>query len=57
VLERPPSWPRRRFVTDVRQSEQAIGKMSPGSKGNPSAPAPFLATKVWTRGKDEGILR
>ncbi|MDQ3335798.1 MAG: aldo/keto reductase [Myxococcota bacterium] len=40
------------------KSEEAIGKMLAAiKKANPSAPAPFLATKVWTRGKDEGIAQ
>lgn len=40
------------------KSEAAIGKMLAAiRKANPNAPAPFLATKVWTRGKDEGIAQ
>jgi aryl-alcohol dehydrogenase-like predicted oxidoreductase len=38
------------------KSEEAIGKMLADiKKADPKAAAPFLATKVWTRGKDEGI--
>jgi diketogulonate reductase-like aldo/keto reductase len=38
------------------KSEAAIGKMlGELRKADASTPAPFLATKVWTRGKDEGI--
>jgi diketogulonate reductase-like aldo/keto reductase len=40
------------------KSEEAIGKMLAGiRKADPKAPAPFLATKVWTRGKDDGIAQ
>ena len=40
------------------KSEAAIGKMlAEIRKANPNAPAPFLATKVWTRGKDDGIAQ
>jgi diketogulonate reductase-like aldo/keto reductase len=40
------------------KSEEAIGKMlAEIKKANPNAPAPFLATKVWTRGKDDGIAQ
>jgi len=37
------------------KSEEAIGKMLAAlRKGDAALPAPFLATKVWTRGKEEG---
>jgi diketogulonate reductase-like aldo/keto reductase len=40
------------------KSEQAIGKMlAELRKADPKLPAPFLATKVWTRGKAEGIAQ
>jgi aryl-alcohol dehydrogenase-like predicted oxidoreductase len=40
------------------KSEEAIGKMLAAlRKADPKLPAPFLATKVWTRGKDEGIAQ
>lgn len=38
------------------RSEAAIGAMlAQIRKADPQAPAPFLATKVWTTGKDKGI--
>jgi diketogulonate reductase-like aldo/keto reductase len=38
------------------RAEGAIGAMLAAiRKADPKAPAPFLATKVWTRGKREGI--
>lgn len=40
------------------KSEAAIGKMlAEIRKANPKAPAPVLATKVWTRGKTDGIAQ
>ena len=36
------------------KSEEAIGKMLAAIR---NAPTPFLATKVWTRGKDDGIAQ
>lgn len=40
------------------QSEAAIGKMLAAlRKADPRTPAPFLATKVWTRGKRDGIAQ
>ena len=40
------------------RSEAAIGAMLDAiRKADPKAPAPFLATKVWTRGEREGILQ
>lgn len=40
------------------KSEAAIGKMLAELRAaDPKAPAPFLATKVWTRGKQEGIAQ
>ena len=40
------------------KSEEAIGKMLAAlRKADPKLPTPFLATKVWTRGKDEGIAQ
>jgi len=40
------------------KSEQAIGTMMAAlRKADAKTPAPFLATKVWTRGKDEGIAQ
>ena len=40
------------------KSEEAIGKMLAAiKKADPKAPAPWLATTVWTRGKDEGIAQ
>lgn len=38
------------------KSEAAIGKMIAAlRKKNPGTPSPFFATKVWTRGKSDGI--
>jgi diketogulonate reductase-like aldo/keto reductase len=38
------------------KSEAAIGKMMAAlRKANPTTPTPFYATKVWTRGKSDGI--
>lgn len=38
------------------KAEEAIGKMMAAlRKANPKTPAPFYATKVWTRGKADGI--
>jgi diketogulonate reductase-like aldo/keto reductase len=38
------------------KSEAAIGKMMAAlRKTNPKTPAPFYATKVWTRGKSDGV--
>jgi aryl-alcohol dehydrogenase-like predicted oxidoreductase len=38
------------------RAEAAIGKMLAAIRAaDPEAPAPFLATKVWTRGKQQGI--
>lgn len=40
------------------KAEAAIGKMmSALRKANPNTPAPFFATKVWTRGKTDGIAQ
>jgi diketogulonate reductase-like aldo/keto reductase len=40
------------------KSEASIGKMLAAlRKANPALPVPFLATKVWTRGKGEGIAQ
>lgn len=40
------------------KSEAAIGTMlAQLRKADPKAPAPFLATKVWTTGKQEGIAQ
>lgn len=40
------------------KAEAAIGKMVAAIKrADPSAPDPFLATKVWTTGKQEGIAQ
>ncbi len=40
------------------RSEEAIGKMLAALRAkDPKLPTPFLATKVWTRGKDDGIAQ
>ena len=40
------------------KSEQAIGRMLADlQKQDPRTPRPFLATKVWTRGKAEGVAQ
>ncbi|MFN0253420.1 MAG: aldo/keto reductase [Kofleriaceae bacterium] len=40
------------------KSEAAIGKMVAAlRKADPKSPAPFFATKVWTRGKSDGITQ
>lgn len=40
------------------RAETAIGKMLAAiQRANPKAPRPFLATKVWTSGKEEGIAQ
>jgi diketogulonate reductase-like aldo/keto reductase len=40
------------------KAEAAIGKMVAAlRKADPKSPAPFFATKVWTRGKSDGITQ
>jgi len=40
------------------KAEDAIGKMMAAlRKADPKTPAPFFATKVWTRGKSDGIAQ
>ncbi len=40
------------------KAEAAIGKMMAAlRKADPKTPAPFFATKVWTRGKSDGIAQ
>lgn len=41
------------------RAEQVVGELASGSLPQPGAgaPRPFLATKVWTSGKDEGIAQ